>query len=254
MSERMDGPVNWPTGSEAKPMDCARFDEVVHDLDRVGTDAALRESALVHAESCARCAQILTEVESLDLALRGVATKEFGQQAAPGVEAALLRAFRQDKAASSRHAMGWRIAAIGIAAAVLVVVGLSLYQFHRPGPAPLGTEAGPVSGSTRLQAKHSPVATANPDQTGATESAQVQQEDSDTSARFIALPYADDPQGLEGGAIVRVELSGPALASLGMPVSLAGSSGSIPADLLVSDDGTPQAIRLVSQESASQEF
>ena len=140
------------------------------------------------------------------------------------------------------------------AAAVLVAVGLSLFQFHRPGPALLGTRAGPVSGSTGLRANKSPVATANPDQTGITESAEVQQGASDTSARFIALPYADDPQGLEGGAIVRVELSGPALASLGMPVSLAGSSGSIPADLLVSDDGTPQAIRLVSQESASQEF
>jgi hypothetical protein len=236
-------------------MDCARFDEVVHDLDRPGTDAALRESALVHAESCARCAQILTEVESLDLALRTIATKEFGQQAPPSAEAALLRAFRHEKAASSRHAMRRRIAAIGIAAAVLVAAGLSLYQFRRPGPAPQGTGISPVSGSAGLQANESPVATANPDQTGTTQSmSQVQQADSDTSARFIALPYADDPQGLEGGAVVRVELSGPALASLGMPVSLAGSSGSVPADLLVSDDGTPQAIRLVSQESASQEF
>jgi hypothetical protein len=235
-------------------MNCMRFDEVVQDLDRLGTDAALRESALVHAESCARCAQILTEVEFLDLALRGVATKEFGQQAPRAVEAALLRAFRSEKTASSRHAMGWRIAAIGIAAAVLVAVGLSLYQFRRPAPAPHGTGPGPVSGSAGLQANQSPVA-ANPDQTGTTQSAPLaQQEDSDASARFIALPYADDPQGLEGGAVVRVELSGPALASLGMPVSLAGSSGSIPADLLVSDDGTPQAIRLVSQESASEEF
>lgn len=236
-------------------MDCARFDEVVHDLDRPGTDAALRESALAHAELCARCARIVTEVESLDLALRAVATEETEQQAPPAMEAALLRAFRREKAASSPHATRWRIAAIGIAAAVLVVVGLSLYQFRRSGPAPQGTGVSPASGSDGLQANRSPVTAANPDQAGTTQSApQVQQEDSDTSARFIALPYADDPQGLEGGAVVRVELSGPALASLGMPVSLAGSSGSVPADLLVSDDGTPQAIRLVSQENASQEF
>jgi len=236
-------------------MDCARFDEVVHDLDRPGTDAALRETALAHAESCARCARIVTEVESLDLALRAVATKEFGQQAPPAMEAALLRAFRYEKGASSRRGMGWRIAVIGIAAAVLVAVGLSLYQFRRPGPAPQGTGVGPVSGSTELQANQSPVAAANPDQTGTTQSApQVQQEDSDTSARFIALPYADDPQGLEGGAVVRVELSGPALMSMGMPATFAGSSERVPVDLLVSADGTPQAIRLISQESASQEF
>jgi len=255
MSERMNGPVNGPTGSEARPMDCAGFDEVVHDLDRPGTNAALRESALAHAELCARCARIVTEVESLDLALRAVAAKEFGQQAPPAMEAALLRAFRDEKGASSHRGMGWRIAATGIAAAVLVAVGLSLYQFRRPGPAPQGTGAGPVSGSTELQANQSPVAAANPDQTGTTQSApQVQQEDSDTSARFIALPYADDPQGLEGGAVVRVELSGPALMSMGMPATFAGSSERVPVDLLVSADGTPQAIRLVSQESASQEF
>ena len=236
-------------------MDCARFDEVVHDLDRPGTDAALRESALIHAESCARCAQILTEVESLDLALRAVATKEFGQQAPLAVEAVLLQAFRHDKAVSSGRAIRWRIAAIGIAAAVLVAVGLSLHQFRRPAPAPLGTGTASVSGSTGLQANKFPLGAASPDQTGTTQSAErVEQSDSDASAQFIALPYADDPQGLEGGAVVRVELSGPALASLGMSVSLAGSSGSVPADLLVSDDGTPQAIRLVSQEGASEEF
>jgi len=80
------------------------------------------------------------------------------------------------------------------------------------------------------------------------------QDDSEVAASFIPLPYADDPQGLEGGAVVRVELSGPALASLGMPVTLAGSSESVPADLLVSNDGTPQAIRLVSQENVNREF
>jgi hypothetical protein len=51
-----------------------------------------------------------------------------------------------------------------------------------------------------------------------------------------------------------VELSGPALMSMGMPATFAGSSERVPVDLLVSADGTPQAIRLVSQESASQEF
>ena len=54
--------------------------------------------------------------------------------------------------------------------------------------------------------------------------------------------------------MVRVRLSGPALASLGMPVSLTGSPATVWADLLVSDDGTPQAIRLLSQDEAGQDF
>jgi hypothetical protein len=52
---------------------------------------------------------------------------------------------------------------------------------------------------------------------------------------------------MEGAAVVRVALSRSALASLGVPVADATDTSEIPADLIVSVDGTPQAIRLVSQ-------
>jgi hypothetical protein len=222
---------------EMKPMSCMQFEEIVHDLDRPGTPGvALRERALVHAESCSRCAQLLTETESLDQALHAIATTEGEQEAPAWVESALLREFQWEKAGKAKSGAGRHLAALGIAAAVLLAAGVSLHRF-----APGAKGAG--SGQD-IQANGSASATTSQSGPSATESA----------SDFIALPYADDPDGVEGGTVVRVELSGPALASLGMPVSLAGSSGSIPADLLVSDDGTPQAIRLVSQESASQEF
>lgn len=63
----------------------------------------------------------------------------------------------------------------------------------------------------------------------------------------MALPYADFPENLEGGAIVRMNLSRAALASFGLPVSDVGDAEPIPADVIVSADGTPQAVRLVSQ-------
>ena len=69
-------------------------------------------------------------------------------------------------------------------------------------------------------------------------------------ARFVSLPYADDPATLEGGAVVRVVLSGSALASLGMPVPDLELTDQIPADILLSEDGAPQAVRLVSQLDA----
>jgi len=219
---------------KVQPMSCLEFEEIVHDLDRPGTPGmALREKALAHAESCSRCAQLLTEAESLDQALHAIASTEGEQQAPAWVESALLREFRFAKAGYGKSDFGRHVAALGIAAAVLLAAGLSL---RRLTPGVNGTAAGPgprANVSTGQSAQ------------GAVE----------TASDFIALPYADDPDGVEGGTVVRVELSGPALASLGMPVSLAGSSGSIPADLLVSDDGTPQAIRIVAQsESASQEF
>ena len=214
-------------------MSCTEFEEIVHDLDRPGTSGlALRERALAHAESCAACARLLTETESLDQALHAIASTEGEQEAPAWVESALLREFRYAKAARGKSNFARHVAALGIAAAVLLAAGLSLHQFI---PGAKGAGSG-------QQANVAAPATANQ---GGVESA----------SEFIALPYADDPDGVEGGTVVRVELSGSALASLGMPVSLAGSNGSISADLLVSDDGTPQAIRLVSQEeSASQEF
>lgn len=218
---------------EMKTMDCMAFEEIVHELDRPGTHGvALRERALAHAESCGRCAQLLTETESLDQALHAIATTEGEQQAPAWVESALLREFQWAKAGAAKSSLARHVAALGIAAAVLLAAGLSLHRFA---PGMKGTGAGQGA------QPNVSVATTNQNTQGAVESA----------SGFIALPYADDPDGSEGGTVVRVELSGSALASLGMPVSLAGSSGSISADLLVSDDGTPQAIRLVSQEAAN---
>jgi len=221
---------------EMKSMSCAEFEEIVHDLDRPGTHGmALRERALAHAESCARCAQLLTETESLDQALHAIATKEGEQEAPAWMESALLREFRVVKAGTKSPDLGRHVAALGIAAAVLLAAGISL---HRLGPEVNGMAAG-----QNTQTHVSTPATAGQNAQSAV--------GAESASDFIALPYADDPDGSDGGTVVRVELSGPALASLGMPVSLAGSSGSISADLLVSDDGTPQAIRLVSQEAAN---
>ena len=64
---------------------------------------------------------------------------------------------------------------------------------------------------------------------------------------FTPLPYADDPSMMEGGSIVRVILSRSALASFGVSLSGAENREQIPADLVVSADGTPEAIRLVAQ-------
>ena len=47
--------------------------------------------------------------------------------------------------------------------------------------------------------------------------------------------------------MVRVILSRSALASLGMPLSGVENREQIPADLVVSADGTPEAIRFVAQ-------
>jgi hypothetical protein len=67
---------------------------------------------------------------------------------------------------------------------------------------------------------------------------------------FVSLPYADDPATLDGATVVRVMVSRSMLASFGMPVAELGATERIPADIALSEDGVPQAIRLVADANA----
>ena len=234
-------------------MDCAQFKEVIREIDRPGGDVELSEEALIHAESCDSCAALLTETESLDSALRRIAEEASRSVAPARVEVSLLQEFRRARASTARGRLQPRMAALGVAAALLLAAGLALQ--HRPiqisEPAPaietgLGGGAGPsqrsdISAQNILPSakpvKAGNAAVASRPNTGETEVAQ----------EFTPLPYADDPSMIEGGAVVRVIMSRSALASFGVPLTGVESRERIPADLIVSADGTPEAIRLVAE-------
>jgi hypothetical protein len=219
---------------EVNRMDCSQFREVLHDLDRPETDGlALREPALAHAETCDRCAYLITESEALDSSLRSLAKRSANLQAPPRVESSVLAEFRRQKAALTRRKMRLRIAALATAAAVLLTLGLSLHYREKL--------------NVRTPSANAPVANSVADQE-ITEVADNQSADLENATDFVPLPSATDPETLEGGAVVRVLLSRTALASLGLPVVNMGAAEQVPADIVLSEDGAPQAIRLVSQE------
>ena len=221
------------------PMNCSQFEEVLHDLDRPGTRGlALRDVALAHAEICTPCAQLMTDAESLDFSLQVIATREAHLQAPPRIETNLLKEFRVQNAAVARRKMRGRLAALSVAAAILLALGLSLHHGSAPGAQP-GSNSG--TGGVNATAQTEPV-----------EVADNRMLDSQDATGFVSLPYAADPATLEDGAVVRVVLSRSALASLGLPVSDVGASEQVPADIVLSEDGAPQAIRLVSQASLEQ--
>jgi hypothetical protein len=151
----------------------------------------------------------------------------------------LLKEFRQQNAAASRRTMRGRLAALGAAAAILLTIGLSFRHGWMPG------SSQPASETVASQA-------AAASQTAPVEVAENRLPDSQDATPFISLPYAADPATLEDGAVVRVVLSRSALASLGLPVTDVGSAEQVPADIVLSEDGAPQAIRLVSQASLEQ--
>lgn len=236
-------------------MKCAEFEEIVHELDRPGTKGnELREEALIHAESCGWCGVLLTEVESLDFALTRIANEGDRSTASSRVETALLEEFRRAKGMSERR-LRWRMAAIGVAAALFLVLGLSLQRFYTPSR---GVET-PSQSNLAKNAADSSASEASPPKSvpdGVQSDANAPQvaaqgddelDETEVAQNFTALPYADDPSMIEGGAVVRVILSRSALASFGVPLSGVENSEQIPADLVVSADGTPEAIRLVTQ-------
>lgn len=232
-------------------MNCFQFEELFHDLDRPGTEGfELRETALAHAESCSRCGQLLTRAESLDLAFRALSARKGGEQAPPRLEKLLRDEFRRGRAASSRRRVRWQIAALGTAAAMLLALGLSL---HHRGAQSADSSGGQRNTSTLTVGNGASVTNADSFRADSSSQedtvAESQTADSESATAFVPLPYADDSMSTEGVAVVRVVLSRPALASLGLPVTDMGATDRIPADIIVSEDGAPQAIRLLSQSS-----
>jgi len=218
-------------------MNCAEFRNVIQALAREETtgDAALN-SAFMHAESCRECDALLREAEQLTADLRSLAAQHQSEAAPARVEVALLGAFRQyhSSAFRVRKAGGWlAVSAAGLAAAVLLAVLLAREPAGMSPESPRAPVAIPRE-SNRTVGPRSMWA----------DYAMEGETEEEAAAAFIPLSASFDPSWLEGGAIVRVVLSRPALESLGMTVN-AGSTGEMVADMVVSNDGTPEAIRVV---------
>jgi hypothetical protein len=238
-------------------MNCAQFRERVQSVARdEALDSATLSAALAHAESCSACDALLEEADSLTSALHSLAEIQASEQAPPRIEAILLAAFRERHAdrcgRPEAHARNLRYfsvaAAMGIAAALLLVIFVARTANHFAGKSPATAPA--------------PAQTA-PAKTGAPRPSQVLSADAspdDSGAGFVPLPaspfsetYGDfDPASVEDGTVVRVMLSPSALAALGFPVADDPGAQDVAADLLLAQDGTPQAIRLLDTADSDQ--
>ncbi|MGH9715686.1 MAG: hypothetical protein ACRD4R_03010 [Candidatus Acidiferrales bacterium] len=248
-------------------MDCSQFRELLADLDRPGVlPAEVRERAFAHAEVCGDCGQLLTETELLDAELRRLIAKDGDARPSGRAEARLLDAFRERKARAARENVRRFAAVAGIAAMVLLSLGFWLYQrterTNGSSKMTMALQTVPVQSRTDArspktqQVAHRGIARVAearggklaPEGSASDDSTQVASED---ASAFIPLPDAGDPALLDDGAVVRVVMPRADLASFGLPVEAMEGDGTVKADLIVSADGTPQAIRLVSQDEAS---
>ena len=170
-------------------------------------------------------------------------------QAPARLETSLLAEFRREKAATASRGVRWQLAAFGIAAAVLLALGLSLHRQHLVTPAGVNSAQSSVQTVTTAPDNSAATKTSATAVDGSTRVATA--DDAEYATAYMPLPYAYDPSELEGAAVVRVVLPRAALVSYGLPVEGMGVRDQVTADMVISQDGTPQAIRLVAQSSAN---
>ena len=259
-------------------MNCHELGAVVGELARGHLmDAAQRENALAHAASCACCASRLADERALTDGLRFVASA--ANEVAPArVEAALLAAFRQQRAALPATAPArtarrqWLYAAAGVAAVALIVTLLAfvasrtrdsqqqeLQKAVNPSPA-VPDEPRPSSPQPQVlpsPEKRAVVQVADHRRRPANRIRNVVRSkppaddlnkpaaDAEIATDFMPLMNRETLAQMDGGQVMRVELPRSALMSFGLPMDMERATERIKADVVVGNDGLARAIRFV---------
>jgi hypothetical protein len=223
-------------------MNCGRFRDLVDDLARgEELDGVLLNEALEHAEACATCDALLEESESLTRSLDALAREYSLEQASARVEKSLLQALRRKRAPALRTIRRrWILPAIAGSVAAVALAAVLLTGEN--GIAPTETSQPRVATAAAMPA----VASAEEDSVADLDNLSPGSlaEEEDATGSFLPLSATFDPSSLDDGTIVRVVLSRSALESFGLPLNLEGNA-QVVADLIVSSDGTPEAIRVL---------
>ena len=265
-------------------MSCQDLETTINELARGQmTDATSRARALSHAASCARCAMQLEDQRTLSAGLRRLGAVAVDEKAPSRVEASLLAAFREQRAALSpavaRLSLApmrrWIYVGAGVAAAVAIVMLLSLTASRTretrqrapqasenpvlaSPPAPDQPRQPAVSppASDKIQRKK-PAANFVPQpqqansRTNASDEGKrgandtVQATETEIATDFFPLMNRESLTQLDGGQFVRVELPRSALMSFGLPMNMDRANERIKADVVVGNDGLARAIRFV---------
>jgi hypothetical protein len=231
-------------------MNCEQFETIGLDLDREsanGVDAIERAAAIDHANTCARCAALQESWRDAQIELQTLrdATADVG--APLRVEMRL----RQEFFARTR-AQRVRRFAIGatwvFASGAMLLVGMNWWNWHI------------TNQTSSLQSANRPVKNAS-NSTGSAGNATVNPAvtpidnyptEPANEATLVAANDAEDftllpgsmAQEIGDGSVVRVRMQRGALGDLGLPVNEERANEWIQVDLLVGQDGQPQAVRL----------
>lgn len=216
-------------------MTCEEFAMAGLDLDSASADNPLQQAAREHLRNCPHCAALQEDWQMLraDLHLLGRETSE--AEAPARVEMRLRQDFR-----TKHRTMKMRRAAVtatwALAAAAVLVAAVSWVhwrqdlareaKFHSSSPTPIAalskTSAQEPAGGVGVG--ETLVASSNSDD-------------------FTLLP-GSMPSSMQDATVVHVAMQRAALGALGLTVNEEHAGDWIQVDLLVGDDGVPEAVRL----------
>ncbi|HEY2117619.1 MAG TPA: hypothetical protein VGH37_00420 [Candidatus Acidoferrum sp.] len=217
-------------------MTCEEFQLATLDADPQEQREALSESVREHLLHCPNCAAFERNWQELRDELQQIGIEERDVQAPARVEMRVRQEFRTKhktmKARRSAVLTSWALAA---AAILLLVIGWSNWSHEKKSPvanrvATVRQTVGPVSG------KSSKISPAGPELGEVLVAA-------NNSEDFTLLP-GSMPGFLGDATVVHVQMQRGALGALGLTVNEEHADDWIDVDLVLGDDGQPQAVRL----------
>ena len=212
-------------------MTCEEFELVGLDLETIREDDPAHSAAREHLRSCPRCAALHENWQTLRADLHAVGAETQEAEAPARVEMRLRQEFRtRHKTVKARRAAVFAVWTLAAAAVVLAAVSWVNWRHEN------GKGSTPSAVNSAQDVNMNKTTPAGPE-LGETIVA------SNDAGEFTLLP-GSFPGMLEDATVVRVQMQRGALSALGLTVNEERAADLIQVDLLVGDDGQPQALRL----------
>jgi hypothetical protein len=238
-------------------MKCEEFEAVGLDAERDGSLSELeRVAALEHAATCSRCAALQDSWQAARVELHTFADATAEAETPARVEMRLRQEFRmQHRILKTRRTAV--IAAWSLAAAALLIAAVSWRNWRMSlldnaaghgqssqtaGILPKGNEGAGANSETPLPG------VSGTQRSNAAENAGAETLVADNELNDFTLLPGVLQTDVDDTAIVRVRMQRGTLGALGLPVNEDRAGEWIQVDLLVANDGLPQAVRLPQQE------
>lgn len=221
-------------------MNCEQVEAIVLDLGRdAGADSLERAAAVAHLSHCPRCAALQESWDAAREELRALGAETVEARTPARVEMRLRQEFRaRHRTMAVRR--GAVVAAWALAATAILLGAISTWNWQLARRVETGKQN--IAAQKALAATQS----AAQDQGSGNLSAGLSA--ADDSGEFTPLPGATLDE-TEEAAILRVRMQRGSLGALGLPVNEERAGEWIQVDLLVGNDGLPQAVRLAEEEN-----